>query len=70
MAESVADRCNNILNTKINIESVKNNKNESSNQLIYSMEKIKSTGFELESNILEEIDNTLILCRDSFNENS
>ena len=70
MAENVADRCNNILNTKINIESVKSNKNESSNQFVYSMEKIKTTGFELESNILEEIDNTLILCRNSFNKNS
>lgn len=66
MAEKIAERCNKVLNYKINIERMNPDAGEISNQLEYSMEKIKSTGFALKSNLIEEIDETLKLCHDSF----
>lgn len=66
MAEVVADRCNTILNSKIKIECPKPATKETSLPLDYSMNKIKSTGFRLNSNIIEEIDETLKLCHESF----
>ena len=36
--------------------------------LVYSIEKLKGTGFRLSGNIVEEIDNTLIFCKNHFSD--
>lgn len=43
-------------------------KGEKSEPLMYSIEKLKSTGFLLEGNLDQEIDNTLMFCKKHFTE--
>ncbi len=66
MAEIIVERCNKVLDLKLNIERMNSDVDEILNRLEYSMEKIKSTGFTLKSNFNEEIDDTLKLCHGSF----
>lgn len=66
MAEIIADRCNKTLNRDIELVCPSPGKNEPSYELKYSIDKFKSTGFELKSNTVEEIDATLRLCMTAF----
>ncbi|MBX9838869.1 NAD-dependent epimerase/dehydratase family protein [Silvanigrella sp.] len=65
IAKIIASRCNKILDFNPKIISPENLiKNES--VLNYSISKLESTGFCLSGSIEDEIDNTLLFCRDHF----
>jgi UDP-glucose 4-epimerase len=66
MAEIVAERCIQTLGFKPEITTQEPLPKETSNELAYVIDKIKSTGFSLEKNLHEEIDATLRFCQDSF----
>ncbi len=66
MAGLIADRCNKVLGFMPEIVMLKTKDNNISMPLEYSIDKIKSTGFELNRNIIEEIDSELKFCKDKF----
>jgi UDP-glucose 4-epimerase len=66
MAELVAERCSQILGFKPEIRAQEPLPQETSNDLAYVIDKIKSTGFSLEKNLQEEIDATIRFCKNAF----
>jgi len=66
MAERIAKRCETILGYKPPIILPETKEDIRAEKLDYRIDKLKRTGFSLIKNIDEEIDATLILCKDSF----
>ena len=66
MAKLIVDRSNAILNLKLDIERPEPKAGETALNLDYCIDKLKLTGYTLKSNYNEEIDNTLKLCRKTF----
>ncbi|MDW7776922.1 MAG: NAD(P)-dependent oxidoreductase [Methanosarcinales archaeon] len=64
MAELIKERCEKTLGITPEITVVKDNmpNNAVAKPVIYSIDKIKKTGFELAANVNEEIDKTIIFC--------
>jgi UDP-glucose 4-epimerase len=68
MAELVAERCSQTLGFKPEITTQEPLPKETSNELAYVIDKIKSTGFSLKKNLHEEIDATLRFCQNVFSQ--
>lgn len=69
MAQLVAARCQAVLGFTPPIERVEPQLGEQSTALDYSIAKLKTTGFALQSRFEDEIDATLSLCQQAFGEN-
>lgn len=66
MTQLIAKRCNTVLGFFPDIVRPESVHGNNSQNLIYQMEKLKNTGFRLVGNRNEEIDRTLIFCRNHF----
>jgi UDP-glucose 4-epimerase len=66
MARLISKRCSEVLGYHPDVIRPDPSKNETENDLIYSIEKLKSTGFILEKNINHEIDGMLQFCSLNF----
>lgn len=66
LAELIADRCTTVFGFKPMIRRPAPQAGEISEELYYRINKLKATGFTLQSNIDEEIDATLKLCQQAF----
>ena len=66
MARRIADRCQEVLGVKPQIQLPPSAQEQASNDLDYRIDKLKSTGFELRGNIDAEIDDTLLFCREAL----
>ncbi len=66
IADKIVECSNVVLNLKLAIKHPEPKAGETSLNLDYCIDKLKSTGYTLTSNMSEEIDNTLKLCVDSF----
>jgi UDP-glucose 4-epimerase len=69
MTQLVATRCQEVLGFLPAIERIEPKLSDESLALDYSIEKLKSTGFHLQSRFEEEIDSTLTLCQQAFGGN-
>lgn len=66
MANIIFNRCKRILKTEPLLKRLKPSGLEKKQELYISIERIKSTGFQLENKIEEEIDNLLYFCKRHF----
>lgn len=66
IVEKIAERCEAVLGFRPEIQKPAASADEQVLSLDYRMDKLKGTGFSLLSNIDEEIDATLLLCRRAF----
>lgn len=66
VAERIAGRCEAVLGYRPQIQRPEPGPGETAPSLDYRMDKLKATGFALQSNMDAEIDATLQLCRQSF----
>jgi UDP-glucose 4-epimerase len=66
MTQLVAARCQVVLGFLPAIERIEPNPSDKSSGLDYSIAKLKSTGFHLQGQFEEEIDSTLLLCKQAF----
>jgi UDP-glucose 4-epimerase len=69
ITQLVATRCQVILGYTPPIERVEPQPGEQGRALDYSIAKLKTTGFSLQSRFAEEIDATLSLCQKAFGKN-
>lgn len=70
LAEIIAKRCKEVLGFMSQIVRPEPKANEVSEHLDYRIDKLKATGFSLESNLDKEIDATLKLCKQAFGSTS
>lgn len=70
MASCIADRCSHVLGFVPEINAPIMQSDDVSMPFNYSIDKIKSTGFELSSNVTEEIDSELKFCKNEFSINN
>lgn len=66
MAKLIVERCCEILGFTPEIIIPDPLPYEASNDLQYVIEKLKSTGFDLEGNVKDEIDATILFCQEAF----
>ena len=66
MAKLIVERCCDILGFTPEIIVPDPLPHEASNDLQYVIEKLKSTGFDLEGNVKDEIDATILFCQKAF----
>ena len=66
VAERIADRCEAVLGFRPEIQRPQPAPGETTPPLEYRMDKLKGTGFVLQSNIDAELDATLRLCQEAF----
>jgi UDP-glucose 4-epimerase len=67
MVELIAERCNVLFGYKPEVIRQTQHQ-EVTNDLIYSIEKLKVTGFKIRGDIKTEVDDTLIFCFNEFGE--
>ena len=66
MACLIAERCRQLLNFEPTIRRPKPDAKDLTTELDFRIDRLRSTGFELQADRIDEIDSTLLFCRNIF----